>query len=57
LLRSTGFFDGAGAGGHIAVLSAWLLLGLALLGVAARRDRRRAAAAAQPASAEPALQA
>jgi len=29
LLRSTGFFDGAGAGEHIAVLAVWALLGLA----------------------------
>ena len=31
LLRSTGFFDGAAAGGHVAVLAAWALGGLALL--------------------------
>ena len=29
LLRSTGFFDGAGAGEHIAVLAVWAVLGLA----------------------------
>ena len=29
LLRSTGFFDGAGAGEHIAVLAIWAVLGLA----------------------------
>jgi hypothetical protein len=29
LLRSTGFFDGAGAGGHAAVLAVWAILGLA----------------------------
>src|SRR5688572_23085849 len=29
LLRSTGFFDGAGASEHIAVLAVWALLGLA----------------------------
>ena len=39
LVRSTGFFDGAAAGGHIAVLSAWALAGLALLGLAALRNR------------------
>jgi hypothetical protein len=55
LLRSTGFFDGAGAGGHVAVLTAWLVAGLALLALAGLRDRRRAKAAAQPAPAEPAL--
>ena len=54
LLRSTGYFDGAAAGGHVAVLTAWLLLGLVLLAIAGRRDRRRAAAA-QPALREPAL--
>jgi hypothetical protein len=52
LLRSTGFFDGAAAGGHVAVLAAWLLAGLALLGLAALRDRGRAQAASP---AEPAL--
>ena len=34
LLRSTGFFDGAGAGQHIAVLALWALLGLVLLATA-----------------------
>ncbi len=40
LLRSTGFFDGAGAGGHVAVLLAWTLAGLVALGVAAARSGR-----------------
>jgi hypothetical protein len=31
LLRSTGYFEGAAAGGHIAVLVAWTLAGLACL--------------------------
>lgn len=31
LLRSTGFFDGAGGGEHLAVLAAWVLLGFTLL--------------------------
>jgi hypothetical protein len=44
LLRSTGFFDGAAAGGHVAVLAAWVLVGLALLAAAARRHRAPAAA-------------
>jgi hypothetical protein len=35
LLRSTGFFDGAGGGTHLLVLAAWSLAGLALLAVAA----------------------
>ena len=39
LLRSTGYFDGAAAGGHITVLAAWTCAGLALLGVAAWRLR------------------
>jgi hypothetical protein len=44
LLRSSGFFDGAGAGGHVAVLATWALLGFALLAVAGYRARRAAAA-------------
>ena len=40
LLRSTGFFDGAAAGGHVAVLSAWALAGMAVLLTAAVRARR-----------------
>ena len=43
LLRSTGFFDGAAAGGHVGVLAAWVLAGLTLLFVATLRDRKRAA--------------
>ena len=46
LLRSTGFFDGAAAGGHVAVLAVWLLAGLALLVAASLRGRGRAPAAA-----------
>jgi hypothetical protein len=42
LVRSTGFFDGAGAGKHLAVLIAWVLVGLTALVTAAARDRRRA---------------
>jgi hypothetical protein len=45
LLRSTGFFDGAAAGGHVAVLSAWVLLGLGALFAAGLRGRRPATAA------------
>jgi hypothetical protein len=44
-LRSTGFFDGAGVGGHLTVLAVWALAGLALLAVAAVRARRLALAA------------
>ena len=39
LLRSTGFFDGAGAGEHILVLALWATLGLAALVVAEARQR------------------
>jgi len=39
LLRSTGFFDGAGATGHVAVLGAWALAGLAVLLLAGLRGR------------------
>jgi hypothetical protein len=46
LLRSTGFFDGAGAGQHIAVLGGWILVGFAALAVAALRRRRPALVAA-----------
>ena len=49
LLRSTGYFDGAAAGGHIAVLAAWATTGLALLALAAWK--RRAAPAPEPAHA------
>ena len=46
-MRSTGFFDGAAAGGHVAVLSAWALAGLAVLvaGARARRPERERAGA------------
>jgi hypothetical protein len=40
LLRSTGFFDGAAAGGHLVVLGAWTLVGLTLLLAAGLRSRR-----------------
>jgi hypothetical protein len=39
LLRSTGFFDGAGAGEHVLVLAVWALAGIALLVVAGLRRR------------------
>ncbi len=52
LLRSTGFFDGAGGGRHAIVLGCWVLAGLALLFAAALRDRRRGPVTAVP---EPAL--
>jgi hypothetical protein len=44
LLRSTGFFDGAATGGHVAVLATWALAGLALLVVADRRRERAGSA-------------
>jgi hypothetical protein len=37
LLRSTGFFDGAGASSHVLVLAAWTVLGTACLLLARRR--------------------
>lgn len=40
LLRSTGFFDGAGGGGHLTVLAVWALAGLAFLLAAELRERR-----------------
>jgi hypothetical protein len=46
LVRSTGFFDGAAAGGHIAVLTAWAAGGLLLLAIATIRERRAAMAPA-----------
>jgi hypothetical protein len=39
LLRSTGLFDGAAAGGHVAVLAAWALLGFTALAISALRVR------------------
>jgi hypothetical protein len=42
LLRSTAFFDGADAGGHLAVLFAWVMVGLIALGAAVVRERRSA---------------
>ena len=44
LLRSTGYFDGAAAGGHIAVLAAWSAIGIAALLAAGVRARRPVAA-------------
>jgi hypothetical protein len=40
LLRSTAFFDGAGATTAIGVLTCWALAGLALIAIAAARQRR-----------------
>lgn len=40
LLRSTAYFDGAGAAMPVAVLTGWALLGAALVAVAAVRGRR-----------------
>jgi hypothetical protein len=42
LLRSTGLFDGAAAGGHVTVLAIWAVAGLALLFASAVRARRSA---------------
>jgi hypothetical protein len=40
LLRSTGYFDGAAAGGHLAVLAVWAGLGIAALLTAGALARR-----------------
>lgn len=53
LLRSTAFFDGAGAAGHLTVLLAWAGLGLSAMWAAALLQRRRTAA--RPQVLEPAL--
>jgi hypothetical protein len=47
LLRSTGFFDGADAGGHVAVLVVWALAGIAALLASGARGRRPSAAPAR----------
>jgi hypothetical protein len=44
LLRSTGFFDGAAAGGHVAVLATWAVVGFGLLLVADRLRERAGSA-------------
>jgi len=46
LLRSTGYFDGAGAWEHVAVLAGWAALGFALLAFADVRARMSAKAGA-----------
>jgi hypothetical protein len=51
LLRSTGFFDGAGATGHLTVLAIWVAAGLALLLAAELRGRRAGATEAAAAAA------
>jgi hypothetical protein len=51
LLRSTAFFDGAGAAAPLTVLAAWVGLGLLAAGLAAVRRRR--STPATPATADP----
>lgn len=51
LLRSTGLFDGAGSGGHVAVLVTWALAGLLAVLVAGRGRAARRAPVAAPAAA------
>jgi hypothetical protein len=51
LLRSTGFFDGADATGHLVVLAAWVAAGLTFLAAAELLGRRSAAAEAATATA------
>lgn len=43
LLRSTAYFDSAGAGPHVTVLAVWAAAGLALFVIAGLRQRRKAA--------------
>jgi hypothetical protein len=52
-LRSVAFFDGAGAGSSLAVLTAWSVLGLGLLGVATMRSRRATASGQRSLAAAP----
>jgi hypothetical protein len=42
LLRSTGFFDGAAAGGHLVVLLAWAAAGLVLFAARTARGPHKA---------------
>jgi hypothetical protein len=51
LLRSTGFFDGAGGAGPLTVLTIWAAAGLALLLLSELRGRRTATAKAATAAA------
>ncbi len=41
LLRSTGYFDGAGSGMPLVILSTWLAVGVGLAALASRRDTRK----------------
>jgi hypothetical protein len=45
LLRSTAFFDGAGAGGRRAVLLVWIALGLGAIPAGAKLQQQRAVVA------------
>ncbi len=47
LLRSTAFFDGAGATGHLLVLAAWAAVGLGAIWAGALLARRRSASRAR----------
>jgi hypothetical protein len=51
LLRSTGFFDGAGGADQVIVLVVWALCGIGLIGAAAARERRQGQTADEPAAA------
>jgi hypothetical protein len=53
LLRSSGFFDRAGSAGHLTVLLAWTAIGLALIWIASRVQRRRSAGQLQCLETEP----
>jgi hypothetical protein len=45
LLRSTAFFDSAGAGGHLAVLLVWIAVGLGAILAAAKLQQQRSGVA------------
>ncbi|PWU24100.1 MAG: hypothetical protein C5B48_07505 [Candidatus Rokuibacteriota bacterium] len=51
MLRSTAFFDGADAGGHLVVLLAWIAVGAVAMIAAAVRARRAATGRTAPAEA------
>jgi hypothetical protein len=51
LLRSTGFFDGAGGADQVIVLVVWVLCGIGLIAAAAARERRQGQIADEPATA------
>jgi hypothetical protein len=57
LLRSTAFFGGNGAGVHLAVLSAWIVFGMAAIAFGALRNRRAVASKSAISTVDTALRA